>query len=359
MQRFACSNCKHEVYFDNIACERCGLALGFDPVTRTMLAIVPTGAGKLYEPRGASEREHVRYCANQVEAVCNWLVPAKSPEDTRCIACAMNRTIPDLSIPANLPAWGRLERAKKRLVYGLMRLGLPLKAPQGDLPPLAFEFIAGATTGHENGLITINIAETDAVERERQRTALDEPYRSLLGHMRHESGHYYWMLLVEHGPLLGEFRKLFGDETADYAQALARHHATGAPADWVDRHVTAYASSHPWEDWAESWAHYLHIVDVLDTALARGTYLADWAGIDRPGRFDPYQARGIGHLTEMWFPLTLTLNALNRSMGHRDFYPFVLSQTAIAKLGFVHKVVATSRSAERVRRTQAPAAAAQ
>lgn len=356
MQRFACSNCKHEVYFDNITCERCGLALGFDPVARTMLALVSTGNDKLYQPKSAVRYEPTRYCANEADGVCNWLVPARSPAGTRCIACAMNRTIPDLSVATNVAAWGRLERAKRRLVYGLLRLQLPLGPTSGDQPALAFEFKAGATTGHDNGIITINLAETDAVERERQRTALDEPYRSLLGHMRHESGHYYWMLLVEPTPFLDEFRKLFGDERADYAEALARHHANGAPADWANHHVSAYASAHPWEDWAESWAHYLHIVDVLDTALARGTYLADWSDVDRPGRFDPYQARSIGHLTEMWFPLTLTLNALNRSMGHRDFYPFVLSQTAIAKLGFVHDVVTAARDAQRTRENQAAAA---
>lgn len=344
MQRFACSNCRQEIYFDNVVCGHCGLALGFEPARQTMLALVASPEQDLFETKGLSKRERLRYCANHANGVCNWLVPV-GEGPSLCTACALNRTIPDLSIPANITAWGRLERAKRMLVYTMMRLGLPVGPDETPSPGLRFDFFAGATTGHADGLITIALEEANAVERERQRTALEERYRSLLGHMRHESGHYYWMLLVEKNePLLGRFRQMFGDERADYATALTRHHNEGSPADWMATFVTAYASSHPWEDWAESWAHYLHIVDVLDTAFATGVYLADWAPLERLGHgFDAYRARGIGDLIDLWLPLTLSLNALNRSMGHQDFYPFVLSAPAIEKLGFVHEVVLAAR----------------
>jgi hypothetical protein len=38
-------------------------------------------------------------------------------------------------------------------------------------------------------------------------------------------------------------------------------------------------------------------------------------------------------------PLTVALNSLNRSMGHADVYPFVLSEKAIEKLRLVHDVI--------------------
>ena len=121
-------------------------------------------------------------------------------------------------------------------------------------------------TGHADGVITLDLAESDDVHRERRRAELGEPYRTLLGHFRHEIGHYYWPILVERAGALERCRALFGDERADYGEALERHYADGPPADWAERHVSAYATMHPWEDWAETFAHYLHIRDTLQTA---------------------------------------------------------------------------------------------
>jgi hypothetical protein len=221
---------------------------------------------------------------------------------------------------------------------------------------LAFEFLADlpakdgdeesalkpVLTGHSHGVITINIAEADDAEREKRRMQLHEPYRTLLGHFRHEVGHYYWDRLIKAGPQLQPFRELFGDEQIDYAQSLQNHYKNGPPADWQLQFVTAYASSHSWEDWAETWAHYLHMVDTLETAAACGLSL-------RPKRKDepsikstpdPMTSRRqtFDDLIEHWFPLTYALNNLNRGLGQPDAYPFVLSKPAIEKLKFIHEL---------------------
>jgi hypothetical protein len=260
-----------------------------------------------------------------------------------CKACALNRTIPNLTEPGNLHAWAELERAKKRLIYSFLRFGLPYEGNPPAVRPMTFDFVQNANTGHLDGVITIDVVEADAVERERQRQHFQEPYRSLLGHLRHESGHYFWTILVDAAGLHEEFRALFGDEREDYAAALARHHSNGPPAGWQEHHVSAYASAHAWEDWAETWAHYLHMMATLDTAEAHGmepraaglTLGSIWPfrayDLHREGSFDA--------LMERWIPLTLAMNSLTRAMGHNDFYPFVIPAAAYDKLAFVHKLI--------------------
>ncbi|MEQ1729598.1 MAG: putative zinc-binding metallopeptidase, partial [Vicinamibacterales bacterium] len=217
---------------------------------------------------------------------------------------------------------------------------------------LAFDFKADATdpsaplvlTGHAGGVITINTAEADDAERERRRASMHEPYRTLLGHMRHESGHYYWNRLIEGGPAHDTFRELFGDERQDYAEALRTHYASGAIANWPDTFVSGYASAHPWEDWAETWAHYLHIVDTLDTAAACGLSLRP-ARLDEPALPAPLAAGGeatFDHLIDSWFPVTYAMNNLNRGLGLADAYPFVLAPPAVSKLRFIHETIARS-----------------
>ena len=44
-------------------------------------------------------------------------------------------------------------------------------------------------------------------------------------------------------------------------------------------------------------------------------------------------------LTTGWNAVTLALNSLNRSMGMKDAYPFVLTAPVLDKLRFVHKLV--------------------
>jgi hypothetical protein len=352
VKTFKCGACGNTVFFENVKCLNCGHLLGFNSARLEMIALANVD-GALRDVRRVAG-PLLSYCANAAHSVCNWLVRADAGT-VFCAACALNRTIPDLSDPANLRAWADFERAKKRLIYSLLRFGLPLEGSAAGRGSLAFDFVNAAPTGHLDGVITIAVGEADAVERERQRQAMAETYRSLLGHLRHESGHYYWMLLIEDTPHIDAFRALFGDEREDYRAALDRHHEQGPPADWSQRHVSAYASAHPWEDWAETWAHYLHMVDALDTAAAMKIE-------PRPSRFggnairslrahDVYRADGFETLIERWIPLTVALNEINRSMGHNDFYPFVIPELATTKLGFVHRVIraATRRGLEGLR----------
>ena len=198
-------------------------------------------------------------------------------------------------------------------------------------------------TGHANGVITLNVAEADDDERVRRRVALGEPYRTLLGHLRHESGHYYWDRLIQATGRQEAFRSVFGDERLDYAQALKQHYeGSGQPANWQDAYVSAYATAHPWEDWAETWAHYLHMVDLLETAADYRTRVCvPGAAGGEEEMEDPYthEADDFDELVAQWVPLTLLLNSLNRSLGHEDAYPFALSPTAQNKLRFVHDTI--------------------
>jgi hypothetical protein len=341
VKRFKCGACGNTIYFENMQCLQCGHALGFRSDKLEMRALVSAGGG-LYREYKHGSGTRLRYCANETHGVCNWLVRDDSASQY-CAACDLNRTIPNLADPANVLAWGEFERAKKRLVYSLRRLGLPLDGAAMGKAPLTFDFLNDALTGHLDGVITIAVGEADSVERERQRKAMAETYRSLLGHLRHESGHYYWMLLIDGTRNLDRYRQLFGDERENYVAALDRHHSQGPPADWSLRHVSAYASSHPWEDWAETWAHYLHMMDALDTAAVHrieprpGRFGGTGAWPLRP--FDVYGTESFDALIKRWVPLTIALNDINRSMGHADFYPFVLPEMAVTKLAFVHRVI--------------------
>ena len=344
LKSFACESCGNKVYFENTRCLSCGHALGFDPDTLRMAALTPDpGGSQLFrriEAKG--DKQRARYCANASYGVCNWLTVETDP-NALCCACDLNRTIPNLNERGGLEAWSDLERAKKRLIYSLMRFGLPFDASASVKGPLTFDFIRDALTGHINGVVTIDITEADAVERERQRQQFQEPYRSLLGHLRHESGHFYWMVLIEAAGKLDAFRALFGDERDDYSASLARHHQMGPPPDWQERHVSSYASCHPWEDWAETWAHYLHMVDAVDTAEAEGMEPRvggiSFGKMWKTKPYDVYRENRFGALIGRWVPLTIALNSLSRSMGHDDFYPFVISGPAYEKLAFVHGLI--------------------
>ena len=280
------------------------------------------------------------------------MVDANS-EGSFCAACDLNQTIPDLSVAGHRELWQTLETEKRRLVYSILQFGLPLEPKREKPSGLAFDFLADVPptfsergrvlTGHDQGLITINIAEADPAERERMRDQMDEAYRTILGHFRHESGHYYWDRLIRDSEWLQPCRELFGDDTRDYAQALDEHYHNGPPADWREHFVSAYASTHPWEDWAESWAHYLHIVDTLETAYAYGLKIRPRASNDKSlavqHDYNAYREEDFDNLIEHWLPLTFALNSLNRSMGHEHAYPFVLAPAALEKLRFVHRVV--------------------
>lgn len=353
MKLFECQHCGQLLFFENTACERCGRTLGYLPALGTLSALEPEGDDTWRAL--AAPAETLRFCANAGHDACNWLVAA-GDSPPFCRACRLNRTIPDLATPGNLLLWQRLETAKHRLVYGLLRLGLPLTSCFEDAEHgVAFDFLSGSgpahrqespvVTGHDRGLITLNIAEADNVERERHRRDLSEPYRTLLGHFRHEIGHHYWDRLVRGGVWHAAFREQFGDERADYAAALQAHYADGPPAGWEQGYVSSYATAHPWEDFAETWAHYLHIVDTLETAAAYGMTIRATAGRDptigTTIDFDPCRQQDFDALLAAWLPLTYAVNSLNHSMGQPDLYPFVLAPRVQGKLRFVHGLVHT------------------
>lgn len=344
MKLFGCPHCGQRLYFENAQCLSCGNAVLFDPGQAEFVL---------------SEGDNVFRCVNATECACNW---TGEPGHPFCRACALNKTIPDMSILGNRERWIRVEAAKKRAIYTLLSFGLPVgpKENPDDETGLAFDFLADAPsehvmTGHDNGLITLNVAEADSAEREKLRAELGENYRTLLGHFRHELGHYYWDRLIRDDPdRLAGFRSFFGDETADYETALQNHYANGSAPDWQERHISAYAASHPWEDWAETWAHYLHITDTLEMVeslnlklgrletvdpnlLPRGdTGGADAAGpSNRPADFNTVLQR--------WLVLSEASNSINRCMGLPDLYPFVISVPVAEKLRFVHELLGPRR----------------
>ncbi|MBV9538688.1 MAG: putative zinc-binding metallopeptidase [Acidisphaera sp.] len=343
MRLFTCPNCSQMLDFENTVCEQCGHHVGYCPPAVAML-----DAAHGSDLFGSGE-DTWTLCANARHDACNWLVRS-GDAGAYCRACAHNRTIPDISVPENLTRWQRLESAKRRLFYGLMRLRLPLPT-RGDDPQhgLAFDFLAELAagpqvmTGHDDGLITIALKEADDAERERMRAQMGELYRTPLGHFRHEVGHFYWDVLVRDGGELEEFRALFGDERRDYGQALREYYARAGHALMQNGFVSPYASSHPWEDFAETWAHYLHIIDALEMAAECGLRAAPDAkhgpSLSADLRFDPYRADSAQQLLDRWLPLTFAVNNLNRAVGQPDLYPFVISREVVQKLEFVRRLV--------------------
>jgi len=346
MKLFQCQHCRQPAYFENTSCSNCKTLLGFDPIQLDLLALPDRGEeGELIDTSGNA----YRYCQNQKQGGCNWLISHADP-GRFCMACSLNRVIPDLSNPAYRKRWRTIENAKHRLLYALLRWQLPFfsKTHNPDTG-LGFEFKAAnenerVMTGHASGIITMNIAEADDVERAMAKKHMDEVYRTVLGHFRHEIGHYYWDILIAGSDYLSDFRNLFGDERTSYQQALKNHYQKSATNGWQESYISSYASAHPWEDWAESWAHYLHMVDTLETAYYFGLTLDPRLGIDVPFmsssiKDDAYKCKDFHQIMNQWIPLSLALNSLNRSMGLQDTYPFVISPVVKLKLTFVHQVI--------------------
>ena len=360
--------CGHPVFFRNSKCLSCGTALGYETALACLLPLVPAPTAGQWLPALAVEGDaspqasgvYTR-CANlATPAACNWLInvaqAATEAPELLCQACRLNRTIPDLNDaahPDNGVLWGRIELAKRRLFSSLLALGLPVASlTQDPVRGMAFDLLRSpqggppVMTGHKAGVITLNVQEADDAVREAIRSAMREPYRTLLGHFRHEIGHYYWDRLVQGTDWMDGFRTLFGDETQDYAASLQKNYLEGPPPQWWLQYVSAYASTHPWEDWAECWAHYLHMRDTLDTALSLGlptdgahlefftAFTAD--ALYQPG--DPNAEQFLDFLNN-WMRLTTLLNEMSRSMGQPDFYPFVLPHGVVAKLHFIHLLV--------------------
>ena len=357
MKTFSCSACKHVAFFENSQCTRCGHILAYLPDRAVLSALEPDTSNEPPPADGhiryvaldpAAHNARYRLCQNYASyAVCNWGIPEHDP-NVFCPSCRLNELIPDLSEPSAIESWRGLEVAKRRLVYTLLALGLPLDSKE-DEPQTGLGFAfkhdgpngERVLTGHCDGLVTINVAEADPAARELTRVRLGERYRTLLGHFRHESGHYYWDRLLKDSSLLPAFREAFGDETEDYEAARKRYYS--APhKDWSEGFVSAYATMHPWEDWAETWAHYLHMVDTLETAQSYGLALRPQplgGAITENVSTRRVRFGDFADLIAAWVPLTVALNSLNRSMGFPDLYPFVLADRVVSKLRFVHRTI--------------------
>jgi len=350
--------CGRPVFFRNSVCLGCKTALGYEPDAAQVRALQPGKEANTWSLAGQEDSAPAwRRCANfDSPAGCNWLVPVTDAE-TLCVSCRLNRTIPNLDDEDNRRWWRVIENAKRRLVSQLLGLGLPVKSKvcEDAERGVMFDFLRSpkdgprVMTSHGDGLITLNVEEADDAKREKIRQDLREPYRTLLGHFRHEVGHYYWDRLVADTSWHEKFRALFGDEREDYAAALKRNYEQGPPPDWAERHISTYASVHPWEDWAECWAHYLHVVDSLDTALGFGLRGEDVEAAVEPfsvkDLHDPEapDAKRVILLINSWVQLTTVLNELARSMGQPDFYPFVMNRTVVRKLHFIQLVVKAAR----------------
>jgi hypothetical protein len=348
MKIFKCGSCDQVVYFESFVCTRCNHTLAFLPNHGVIGALEPAG-DNLWTAVAPHAGEHYRLCRNYTEeAVCNWAIHADESEEY-CLSCRLNHALPPTSDPETKREWQQLETAKRRLLYTLTQLELPIEnKKQNPETGLAFDFLKddddgdpSVFTGHSEGVITINIAEADDPFREKMREQMGEAYRTVLGHFRHESGHYYWERLIANSPHLETFRELFGDEQQDYNEARKRYYAEGPPPEWWENYVSSYASMHPWEDWAETWAHYLHMVDGLETARAHGLSLQPPQASAETLALSTRRLNlhSFDDLVKSWIPLTLSLNSMNRSFGAKDCYPFVLTPKTIDKLHFVHDVI--------------------
>jgi hypothetical protein len=317
VKKYSCPVCAGPLAFESLSCS--------------------CGAEVAYDPDGDRFRQLQWGCANRGEIGCNWAADA---EGWLCRSCVMTEVIPDTFHGENAELWAESERAKRRVLANLARWGWLTLADHGPRPVfhlLAETTGAGAaavTMGHAGGVVTINVTEADDAQRIQRRSDLGERFRTMIGHFRHELGHFFMLerLRFQFG-FEDRFRLLFGDERADYSGALQKHYRDGPPDNWNERHVTPYASSHPHEDWAETFAHLLHLTDIIDSFTASGLSAADIPGAD----YDAYSEEDAERLVMIGAGLGIALNHVNRSMGIEDIYPFILTPAIREKLGFVHR----------------------
>ncbi len=343
MRTYFC-DCRTRLFFNNTLCLGCGSQTGYEPDSDQMVRVVDGGRWKR--------------CTNGLtHDVCNWVVPAD--HEGLCLACKLNRTIPDLSVPNNVFSWRKMEAEKRRTVHWLLRHGLPVRPKAPDaLDGMAFDFLLPQNglpvmTGHDQGVLTFNLQEADDALRETNRNSLREPYRTLLGHFRHEVAHYYWYLWFGQNPgqppspKLAAVRNVFGDDTADYGLALQAHYQKSALAGWNSNFISAYAGSHPWEDWAETFAHYIHITDALETAVScrlsckpvGDVWRLKAADVKLPPPFDKERGKRFLQMIEDWMILAPVLNEMGLSLGHSDLYPFAPSPAVVRKMHLIHALV--------------------
>lgn len=320
MKTFTCRVCENTLYFENSVCVSCDTPLGY---LRSAAAIVPLDAdGRYADPEGTTWTR----CVNRDLSDCTWLTPAAGGQ---CSSCDLTRTRPADGDLTGLSQFPVAESAKRHLLAELDRLGLEYVSRTVDPEfGLCFDMLSSVgenvVIGHAGGVITIDLAEGDDAHRTKVQVDMDEPYRTMLGHLRHEVGHYFESLITDDA-VIDRKRALFGDETVDYQAAIDRHYAEGAPGDWQDSYISTYATMHPFEDFAESFAHMLHIDDTIDTARHVGLTTVD------PAAFSSFR----DVVTGVWVPLSTALNQINRSMGKDDLYPFVIAPPVLDKLDFV------------------------
>ena len=330
MKIFQCGNCNHSIFFENVTCDNCSHLTGYRAEDRRMLTFEANGDTLVSDLEGIE----YKFCKNKEYEVCNWVLEKESPEEF-CSACQLNRTIPKLADADNFENWTHMEIAKHRLVYQLQKVGLalPNKMDHDDVG-LCFDFVSNKSdpklmTGHANGVITILIREGNSVLREKARKQLKEPYRTLVGHLRHEVGHYFWDRLIRDNPeTLAECRAIFGNDELDYGEALKIYYENGAPENWQQSYISEYATSHAWEDWAETWAHYLHIMDMVETAYFFGVNVKPIKKLrimKTKVSFDPYTKEDFDVIVQTCVPLSFAVNSINRAMGVPDVYPFVIT----------------------------------
>ncbi|MFT6883621.1 MAG: hypothetical protein ACI83W_001589 [Marinoscillum sp.] len=346
MKIFQCGHCHFPLYFENRTCENCGHLTGYRDSDRMMLTFEPSGE-KLISDR---EQIEYKYCKNKEYEVCNWVIELNDPNEY-CGACQLNRTIPNLNNKTNFDKWRNLEIAKHRLIYQLQKIGLTLLSKNDLEEGFCFDFVARQDdeklmTGHADGVITILIREADSAHREMTRMQLLEPYRTLIGHLRHEVGHYFWnRLIMNNQQALIEFRSIFGNEEIDYSEALQAYYKEGAPTDWQSQFISKYAASHAWEDWAETWAHYLHIMDMVETAYFFGLHVKprDTDQDSADAAFDPYTIDDFDVIIQTCVPLSFAVNSITRAMGVPDVYPFTIAPAVIDKMKFIHRLLLPKR----------------
>lgn len=347
MKVFQCGNCKHSLYFETYICPNCNHLSGYRDHDRKMLTFSPDDQFLV------SDREQLtyKYCKNEAHNVCNWLLKKEDPEEY-CPACRLNRTSPKARDRRNFELWKELEVAKHRLIYQLQKIGLALPSKMEVETGLCFDFVTKEgnpklMTGHANGVITILLQEADSVVREQMRKQFLEPYRTLIGHLRHEVGHYFWDRLVStHVEMLEEFRTIFGDERANYGDSLQLYYKNGVPKGWEKSFISKYATSHPWEDWAETWAHYLHIMDMVETSYFFGLRvkpIGKYKEMKTKASFDPYLKTDFDLIVKTCVPLSFAVNSINRAMGVPDVYPFVITEAMVKKMRFIHRLLLPKR----------------
>jgi hypothetical protein len=333
-----CPDCRHFVYLDALRCPHCAGELGYHLPTRQFYGV--SGGQTVVDG-------NIWYTCSNRGWDCNWLVWEDGPAG-RCFSCRLTRRRPDPDDTVALDRLATTEEAKRRLILQLGDLGLPIVPWDVRDGGLGFDLLSSLSNGqrvvigHANGIISLDLAESLDDHREALRVRLGEPYRTMLGHLRHEVGHYYQNVLLTDDRAWGRCRELFGDERMSYRDAITRHYSYGAPQGWQSSFISEYATMHPWEDFAETFAHYLHITGTLQTASAIGIHLDAAATTGRDADVDPlgsYRDEPVERLLSDWDWMSQAFNRINRAMGFGDLYPFQVSDPVRTKLGFMHDAV--------------------